>query len=370
MVKCRHFLCLLICWTAIGAGKGLPQTLDSYSPVAKWQRNALAATLVSVVKAIIAQQRSDGALVMGDRPPYRLSPYVANYAAMGLLDAYRITHDPGLLQAVKRWQEWYIAHMNADGTIYDYSGDVGAWRSTNDYDSTDAYAATFMELAWKYLQVAKDPSWEQKLLAVLPKLANSVCLTLQTNGLTMAKPRYPAMYTMDNVEVYKGWVAAAEFAQKMHRPQLARLYRHRARSTLEAINTLLWISDSRGRGHFLVGRQADGVGIEVKQPMVWYPDQMAQLMAIAWLPKTNETRALYFALRKQALYLPSKLMTEDELGRVVWWALAAETVGDKSTVSRILQLLMAAPRTLSTVIDIGLEGHVCDILAHALTSGY
>src|SRR5579875_43649 len=368
-MKYRYLLLLLICLPMIAMGKGTPQTSASIASVSKWQREALIAALMPMAKAIMAQQRSDGAIVMGNKPPYRLSPYVANYAALGLLDAYQVTHDPSLLQAVKQWQKWYLAHLNADGTIYDYSGDVGAWHSTNDYDSTDAYAATFMLLAWRYAQVAKDPMWVRRLVTALPQLANAVRLTLRGDGLTMAKPNYLAMYTMDNVEVYRGWVAAAQLAQRMHRADLAHSYRKLAEATLHAIDTLLWAHDTRGGGHFLIGIQPNGAKFEVKQPMVWYPDQMAQLMAIAWLPKSGRTCGLYSALCREELKLPSIIITEDELGYVVWWALAAETVGDRPTLSRILQLLIAVPKTLPVAMDEGLEGHVCTILAHALTQG-
>jgi len=368
-MKYGHLLFWLICLPMFAMGEGTWQTSAPNTAVSKWQRKALIACLVPMAKAIRAQQRSDGAIVMGDRAPYRLSPYVANYAALGLLDAYQITHDPSSLRAVKRWQEWYLAHLNVDGTIYDYSGDVGAWQPTNDYDSTDAYAATFMRLVWRYAQVAKDPLWVRHLLTELPKLANAIRLTLQGDGLTTAEPNYPAMYTMDNVEVYQGWVASAQLAQKMHRADLAHIYGRLAKATLHAIDTLLWVHDNRGGGHFLIGIQPNGASIEVKQPMVWYPDQMAQLMAIAWLPKSSRTFGLYSALCRGELKLPSIIITEDELSYVVWWALAAETVGDRPTLSRILQLLIAVPKTLPTVMDVGLEGHVCTILAHACEQG-
>jgi hypothetical protein len=104
--------------------------------------------LVRFADRILANQQTDGAIVMGDPsfPPFQVVPYFGNLAGDGLMRAYEITNDPQYLNAAQSWTFWYLQHQNADGTIYDFTGTVGHWTPTYDYDSTDSYASTFLEM--------------------------------------------------------------------------------------------------------------------------------------------------------------------------------------------------------------------------------
>src|SRR5208337_248294 len=110
-------------------------------------------TITFFADRVLSNQTSDGAIVMGDPTvkPYEVSPYFSNLAAYGLMRAYEVTNNPVYLTAAQQWTEWYIMHLNANGTIYNYTGTPGNWISTNSYDSTDAYASTFLEVAQKVL---------------------------------------------------------------------------------------------------------------------------------------------------------------------------------------------------------------------------
>ena len=169
--------------------------------------------LVRFADRILANQLTDGAIVMGDPtfPPFEVVPYFSNLAAHGLMRAYEITNDPRYLNSAQSWTAWYLRHQNMDGTIYDFTGTVGHWTPTNDYDSTDSYASTFLEVAQKVLlYTPADHPVAQALILAVPGLLDAQQLTMQPTGLTLAKPGYDFAYLEDNVEVYRGMAAAAK----------------------------------------------------------------------------------------------------------------------------------------------------------------
>src|SRR5438105_11279073 len=93
---------------------------------------------------ILSHQVDDGAIAMGREAngELRVIPYFSSLGALGLVAAYREGHQARYLEAAKRWAEWYGAHEDRDGTVKDYTGRPGSWRSTGHYDSTDSYAGT------------------------------------------------------------------------------------------------------------------------------------------------------------------------------------------------------------------------------------
>ena len=92
---------------------------------------------------ILAAQLPDGAIAhYSDR--VAVWPYLANFAAQGLLRATEVTGDQKYLDAAWRWFGWYQAHMDAQGFVADYAMRDGVLTSTGFMDSTDAYAGTFL----------------------------------------------------------------------------------------------------------------------------------------------------------------------------------------------------------------------------------
>jgi hypothetical protein len=194
---------------------------------------------------------------MGDSsfPPFQVVPYFGNLAGDGLMRAYEITNDPQYLNAAQSWTFWYLQHQNADGTIYDFTGTVGHWTPTYDYDSTDSYASTFLEMAHKILlYTPADHPVAQALILAVPGLLDAQQLTMQSNGLTLAKPDYDFAYLEDNVEVYLGMVAAANipYWDRTGRPDPA----WQAEDTRYAIETLLF--KTRTPAHYVIGMASDG----------------------------------------------------------------------------------------------------------------
>lgn len=158
---------------------------------------------------IMAHQLDDGALAMSSNkgvPGYKIVPYFANIAARALLanpTAARIT-------AVKNWMVWYMTHLNADGSVYDYyaTNYTGAatLTSTGDFDSVDSYAATFFTLAKLLCDASPaDKDWlKTNYSEQLKKIGEALIMVVQGDGLAIAKPTYAIKYTMDNAEVNEG----------------------------------------------------------------------------------------------------------------------------------------------------------------------
>jgi hypothetical protein len=163
----------------------------------------------SECKFILAHQLSDGAFTMSanrETQGYKIVPYFNNIVARALLEnpvADNIT-------AVKNWMIWYMAHLNPDGSVYDYfasnySGQA-TLTSTHDFDSIDSYAATFLTLAKRLCEVSPaDKSWlTNNYSAQLTRSGKALIQVIDTDGLTIAKPSYAIKYTMDNAEVNEG----------------------------------------------------------------------------------------------------------------------------------------------------------------------
>jgi len=318
--------------------------------------------LVRFADRILSNQLPDGAIVMGDPtfPPFQVMPYFSNLAAFGLMRAYDITYDPRYLNAAQAWAVWYIGHQNPDGTVYDYFGQVGQWTPTYDYDSTDSYASTFLEVTQKILlYTPADQPVAQMLAQAVPGLLYAQQLTMLPNGLTLAKPGYDFAYLEDNVEGYRGMIAASEIPSwdRTGRPDPA----EQAEDTRYAIETLLF--KSRAPMHYVIGVASYGMSEDISNWKRWYPDQQAQLMAVAWLPLSADRTGL-FNYMKGRFYsaLPGMISNETQFDKIVWWAMAAQNVGDAAAARQLAGKLIAY-KPIAAFYNVGLNGHACRVLA-------
>lgn len=306
---------------------------------------------------ILRHQTSDGALAMSriSERPAHVIPYFANLASIGLISAYRQTHRIVLRDAVRRWVDWYEAHLNAAGTIFDYNGAPGMWQSTGAYDSVDSYAATYLELVWDVYQSDRDRSWLGARAPAILKVMAPIRRVLQPNGLTIAKPTYPVMYTMDNVETSRGLRAAAQIegvlGEKKEAVDAGRL----ASAMENAVAGDLW---DPVRLCYRVDIQTDGGKDEGLAN--WYPNVMANLMAVAWLPAGPRNRSLFRRLKDSlGKDLPTMIRSEEDLERLVWWASAAKGAGDAALLEKVKRLLEVSSPTVFRLDDLAMSGHIC-----------
>jgi hypothetical protein len=317
--------------------------------------------IVRAADQITAHQMPDGAIVMGALPAAesRVLPYFANFAALGMVAAYRETRQPRYLEVARRWVGWYEAHQNPDGTINDYTGTPGAWKSTGDYDSTDSYAATYLELLLAIYRATTDGKW---LRAQYPSATHAIAairLTLQPSGLTIAKPTYPVMYTMDNVETVRGLHAAAAICRIVDDKTAASATAALATGMEAALTRDLW---DPVRQCYRIGVQTDGFKAEGLK--VWYPDAMANLMVVGWRPRSARNRALFARLKAQfSDTLPTVIRNEDDLDHLCWWGWGARGAEDAALSAQIAARLSAFDIALPAVVNPGLLGHLCRLLS-------
>ncbi len=234
---------------------------------------------------ILKCQLSDGLIAMNPEQDIRGVPYFANFSAMGLLRAYQLTKDKRYLSAVLRYADWYISHMNPDGTTYDYSGTRELPKATNTYDSTDSYAATFIWLCYETYYVTKDTTWLKRIYPSMDKCVGAIKLTWQDDGLTYATPKYPVKYLMDNIEVRLGLRSAVELARLCNDKAQLKEWKLILEQNRVGIRKLWLKSDNR----FAYAMVNDG-SLE-KGMDVWYPGGMANAMALVYIMSPKDPAA-------------------------------------------------------------------------------
>lgn len=302
------------------------------------------------------QQTGDGAITMGlvGRDESTVNPYFGCFAAEGLLAEYRSTRDAALLRSALAWGDWYAAHQNPNGTIFDYKGHAGAWRSTAHYDSSDSYAAVYVSFLLDLYRASRDKVWLRGKQASIRLALAGIRLTMQPNGLTLAKPTYPVMYVMDNTETLQGLRSAHELAIALRDTAEGRRTQAEADRMEAAIDSLLW--DLSGSSYY-IGIQTDGgksTGLKD-----WYPDIMANLMAIAWLPPSARNQALFGRVfAKFGAAIPTQVNSQDDLEKLIWWGYAAQKVGRSDLLARIRNGLSTFERICANGCDAGDLGHV------------
>ncbi len=216
-------------------------------------------------------------------------PYEANLGARALLAA-----GPRYFPTVRRYLQWYLRHLNRPdvngvvGTVYDYDFDprtcVGTLQphpvtgKRPKYDSTDAYAGTFLTLVAEYARA--DPAdhgflRSPAVRADLESIAGAVAATRGPSGLTAATPTYAAEYLMDNVEAQRGiadygWLLQAVLAE----PAAAQRRFAEAGRMRDAIEARLWLA---GRAGGMYGWATDQL---TPSWDTWFPDSMAQLWPV------------------------------------------------------------------------------------------
>lgn len=284
--------------------------------------------------------------------PGRVSihPYEANLSARGMLAA-----GSRYFPMVKNYLRWYLAHLNrpdvngVTGTVYDWDYDpttcIGAHQrhpltgAVPKYDSTDAYAGTFLSLVADYAR--RNPADHaylrtRKVRADLESVADVVAATRGASGLSAATPTYHAEFLLDNVEAARGlddyaWLLGSALGEPERSARRAR----EAADVHAAIETRLW-TGSRTPGMY--GWAADQL-----EPSwtTWYPDSLAQAWPV-WdrLGSPERRSALWTGLTaawpRWAASTPSYGSGAIEHDPNAGIAYAAARVGDKAALDDYL----------------------------------
>jgi hypothetical protein len=273
-------------------------------------------------------QKPDGAILDTPSPnangEYKITPYFANQAATAL------TTDHNDLGLVKNYMNWYFTHLNWPdkygyyGTIYDYyvtknGGEI----STDDYDSADSYAATFLSLVRAYFEAGGDVQFIRAHKYQINVIGNVIIKLLDNNNLTKAKPNQEMQFLMDNCEVFKGLTDAAFlFNNVFGDSRDAEWYQIYAGNVKNSIIKNLGDGDE-----FYV--YIDGTFKKQPEWSIWYPDSIAQLYPIVYgvIPPTDSrAQNIYHNLNQSHTY-----WTKLEMGSDYPWAIvgyAAVLMGD------------------------------------------
>jgi len=144
-----------------------------------------------------------------------IRPYEASWAALGLAAAYRKWAIPSYADALWNWVDWYAAHMETDGTVYDYDIVGGVLTELTTRDSTDSYAGMFL-LAVRAADLVDPRSARLDALEdEIVKAVDAIELTQQADGLTWAKPEFHVKYLMDQAETLSGLRAAVHLLAEL-----------------------------------------------------------------------------------------------------------------------------------------------------------
>ncbi len=236
----------------------------------------------------------------------KVMPYFSDTAVLGVIRADRAMGTAEGKEVCLNYIDWYISRMNTAesdvngvaGTVYDYyifQSDDGrtvslplydAYASQYegqanpyDYDSTDSYAALFLQILFEYADVY-DSTFLEGREDVVDALINVLEATyVPTLGLTYAKPSYAVCYMMDNCEVYCGYVEAAKiYSRFFGNEEKAEQCRRRAETVQEAICTAMWDGENNA---FLAAVDTSGNNIyDGNDLTVFYPQATCQLFPV------------------------------------------------------------------------------------------
>lgn len=236
---------------------------------------------------------ADGAVV-DDSDSTRINPYFANLGVVGW------TKDPNHYTNVKNYMEWYWAKVNWPdkfgifGSINDFGvSSTGAETSVPDPDasgnhhpdSTDAYAGTFLSLAYNYYQTG-DAGAQSYITSIQPPnssrldyVGEVIVHTKQSSGnnLTWARPDNNIEYLINNCEAYRGLRDVASLYTTYGLTSQASFYAAHADQMQNGIQTALWNAANNNYFWYTTDSGTSGT----VNWNTWYPDSVSQVYPIA-----------------------------------------------------------------------------------------
>lgn len=257
-----------------GSGSGAPALLAGFS----------VAEVKAEARWIRSVQFSDGSITEAPYPSWspsvRIDPYLANYAALGLVRAAAVTHSTVDLSAARRWLAWYQRHEQpGTGYVADYQLSTASGSrpvSLGHEDSTDAYAGTFLLAAGAYAEVAG----ASRAAALLPGVVGALRAIRSTqdfDGLTWALPSYHMAYLMDVSEAYGGLEGAADFGRVVGDTSLVAQATSAASQMASGVQDVLW-NEAEGDFDWAANRS----GKARVDWSVFYPDGMEEAWAVGF----------------------------------------------------------------------------------------
>lgn len=219
----------------------------------------------------------------------RVIPYFANLAARTMT-----RYEP---QWVKDYMNWYLSNLNMpdrwgfEGTIYDYKVDGEDLVPTQDYDSADSYASTFLSLVADYYRNTGDRGFVSENKGRIDLVAGVVLSLQEEDGLVAAKPKFRTKYLMDNCENYRGLLDWAFVLESTGYHDEAGSYKEAAGRIYEGMQGIL-LDKETGRYAWSLS----WLGKRAVRASRWYPDGVSQIMIISCgflSPESTEAREIW-----------------------------------------------------------------------------
>jgi hypothetical protein len=243
---------------------------------------------------ILSTKFADGAIpIAPNMTKPKVVPYQANFAAMGLARATKLTGNKAFVDAAWQWLHWYAARAVADdpmrpnkecrGIVYDYEREGGSWKTKYELDSSDSYAGTFLIAAKEAFLASGDAQKLRNITLGISRAIDAIECTEQDDGLHFAKPDWPFKYTMDEAETYEGLLAAAELGLYLGDTALRTRAQTKADHLIQGAGAL----EEPSTGLYLWAKHQNGS--TVPAPLDWiYPGGSVQAWAVAHGLATGE----------------------------------------------------------------------------------
>ena len=297
----------------------VPASPASGASAPRTPAGARAAQLRVEAAFILACQDDSGAIRLDPTARAAVWPDQASTAALGLIEAGRLTHDAAYLDAAWRWLDWYAGHLDARGHVNDFVERSGRLVDSGHHDSTDAYAGLWLLALERATVVSGDAAALAALRVPFVRTVTSLLAVQARDGLTWASPEYHVKYLMDESASWAGLVAAVDLANRLGAPSLAARARDAA-GRLRAAIARLW---DPARASYDWAVHADGVRARTDWSVL-YPDALEQVYPVAFGLVTGKRAQAIVAhfVRAQPQWARPDATARffDGRHRVGWWS--------------------------------------------------
>ena len=322
----------------------------------------------SLAAQIIKSQEPDGSIMDSPTAPAntKLDPYAANYAALGLIDAYAVTHKKKDLQAADAWLTWYRDHMDADGIVHDCSGVYPNYVCDLKPDSVDSYASTYLLALYRRAEVTPSRDRASYVASMWPTAqlaAHALDLVYESDGNTIAltpEYDYQVRFAMDNAETYSGLIAYSKLAKLAGQKPTAKLAVYQASRTLYSLDMRYPVAPD---GHLTTSFDADGTQ---KAPLAaWYPDALATVLPLSHIGSAKDA-TLFNALVQQVDVgmTGSRPTAPTDTPQYMWWAQAALRVGEPDVAQHFVDEYTSIEGEKNPATFAITAGHLIRVLAY------
>lgn len=163
--------------------------------------------------AILAVQLPSGAIYSAETEGgYRIEPFAGNIAALGLVEAYRITGEERFNEGAEAWINWWLDHRGPEGGVSVHKGPAGAYEPVEEDAEPGVSAAAFLAAANMWRLANADRAFIIREKPGLWGAYRRILGTLDYDGLSMVDENAMRKRLRNNAWIYLGLDHARYFA--------------------------------------------------------------------------------------------------------------------------------------------------------------